>query len=196
MWQGGGSCSCPLHLSLGSIVCLLFRRRPPAISRFIPFVVIYPINRVLRAGPFPNIRNKHGKIISPAVAHENSAACVSRVFLRIKRVASIPHVRPQRKQRVAVVGSCHSVLCSMKNLFNDTSARFSVSDGQRICPRDANRSAVANAFILNPVAMIGDSAQYNKAAKTRSRQILKSSHRAFPLFHPCVSSTSMHDRQE
>jgi len=79
---------------VASIICLLYRRSPSAIIRFVIPIGVYAIKRICRPRALPNVLIESLEGIAPPLAYRNAAATV--VFVTATRRVGTPlnHVRP------------------------------------------------------------------------------------------------------
>lgn len=105
---------------------LLFRRRPPAISRLIIAIVVrVAVNRMCRRWSRPNVSKKVFKRVTPALANGNPATAVVDVHFERWVCASVNHSPPYPILRRVGASVCFGSLGG--SLTNHAAARLSCS---------------------------------------------------------------------
>jgi len=127
------------------IVCLLFRRRPPAVTRLIVAIVANSINRVFRCRLFAHIQKEVLEGIEPAVTDRYSPPAIVFKLLKSWIQTAILHVPP----RTELGAITHSMLA----LRNTTAAASSAA--RRIATPNAVEACneLFSAVTAHPVAI-------------------------------------------
>lgn len=136
-----------MMLRISTVSALFLRCGPAAIGWFVIAVVVFAIDRMLRARPASHVGQKRLETIAPLLANGNSPGAVVRVFHIVAVVAAGFHAPPRPVLRATssarrVAMRLNSLSCA---LVSKTAATERSIESQTCAGNDTDGSAVASA---------------------------------------------------
>lgn len=161
-------------MASASVSTLFAHCRPSHIFRLVVSVVIYAINRVFGAWPWPNVKAKRRKRPAPSRAHPNSTTTIPVVMGSSGVFTATDHRRPHTIKRSFAVSVCCVGFCAAIPL--KAPARTSVPATQRDALHGRNRPTVAHAPPICLAVAAAIESLYDQSAKTATTNIFQRRH--------------------
>ncbi len=185
-----------------TIICLFFRGRPSAISRFIIAVVVRPTVDALSGWPWSHITQKCREAVAPLITHSYSATTIvgigSIVWIKATTLCGLPYpvCRSAAYSRSGSAGIAMSGATFSRGGEGIASTAFRIPAYQTTSKHIPFSSTVAAASPANVAAFAGGPQMQNRPIpELSSREVNKVAHIIFSFFVSSLAVCNIQSRR-